>query len=1339
MSSSQPGTRRQRLGDWAALSAVVLGLAAHVGEHSAWPLGAALVVLPMAWRACARTLRWACLLALAAATLAAGIERWPVRTVVALRPDPDLALAEAEQRYLALSGALQQAAARAAREPALRPALSGDPAALAPLFAALEAQTESVANRPALAVLRSDWTPLAWSGRISDLARAPSLAPGHDGLVVREDRLSTSLLAIFWLRDAGRLWGAVVAEHPVARRQTLRTRPGPEVDELIAGLPGVEIEYLDPREPPPDDGPSLRQPAAEHRRVLRGPDGRALAVLRAEAVTLPPSSDTAVLLWPLLLLSSLPFGIALAALAGRRALLRPEALVVSGGLRLLWGLGDARWPQDAADALSPATFGSTTAAPLFATPLDLLLTILLLAHASALLLALALRASQRPPSGLRLALGGLLALAVTALTFAGLQAGMAHAGPPVETFSLSPLEPTTLFLQMAAFAWMLTGFCWLLALLVATGPVPEGPARRVGLLAVWVAAGWLASLGWPRSLGLPLLPSLGLLLLALALTAARGRWQPWLARAGALPRAGMLLACVALGGLLLQPALAHYAEKILRQRVAREYAPLLARQDDWQAYLLERTCEQIDALHVLEPEAGAARPPDAQQLAFAVWSATDLAGFGVSSAIELFDAAGEPLSRFALNLPALPQPHRAAPAGGPWSVVREQLSLGSSTREVLSAWRELRYLGQLQGTLRVHIAEDYAALPFLPQRDPYAPLYRPTPTAQAQGERELVLLVYAADRSLRFSNAEQPLGLPPDVEARLDEAQQGFWVTLPLDGRSHHVYLVRGPRDRLYALAYPRLDAARFAADTLEAASVLLVLVASPLFLVLGLRSLLGRSGFSLGSLREAVGRRFGLRLFAAFVALAVVPVAVLQTIVRSFVRERLLKQAEEQALDRANVAQKAVQDYASFQRDQPSPPQPVTDTALQWIASLIRSDLDLFEAGRLRATSKRELYASGLLPTRVDGSLYRSLVLEGRPRVISPSQVGGLVFRIVSVPVRLGTRELGILSVPLEERPQQLEHVLADLERGLRVASALLFVAAALLAQSMARRISGPLREVSRATRQLAAGDLETRVHTSSRDELLELVDSFNQMAADLAQQRQDLERSNRLAAWAEMARQVAHEVKNPLTPIQLSAEHLRRVYGDGRVDFARALETCTDTILRQVRSLRSIVTEFSAYARPPVGGGEALDVAALIETVVSPYREALPPDVRLELDCPAGLPSIQGERRLLERALVNLLENALQAIGGAGKVRLSAKATARGLELVVEDSGPGVDPSVRDRLFEPFFSTKTGGSGLGLALVKKIVEDLGGSVQLSSRPGCTQVVVHLPAAGASAGAPRA
>ncbi|HEY7598657.1 MAG TPA: ATP-binding protein, partial [Candidatus Limnocylindrales bacterium] len=467
-----------------------------------------------------------------------------------------------------------------------------------------------------------------------------------------------------------------------------------------------------------------------------------------------------------------------------------------------------------------------------------------------------------------------------------------------------------------------------------------------------------------------------------------------------------------------------------------------------------------------------------------------------------------------------------------------------------------------------------------------------------------------------------------------------------------------------------------------------------------------------------------------AFVAVAVLPVIVLQFVVREFVTDRLRRESERQALELAAIARKAVEDFALLQRRAPDGTRPVTDEALVYIASLLRNDLDVFEGGRLLASSKRELYASGLLPSRVSGDVFRSLALEGQPTALRTETIGGFSYLAASVPVRLDAAEPGLLSMPLALRQREVEAVLGDLYRAIRLASALFLAAAALLAQSMARRISGPIRELTGATRRIAGGDLAARVKPASRDELGELTDSFNQMASDLDRQRRDLEQSNRLAAWAEMARQVAHEVKNPLTPIQLSAEHLRRVFRDGGADFPATLERCVATILGQVESLRRIVTEFSAFARPPAAVSEPHDMRELIEDVLSPYRQALPPDVKLEVELPAGVPPVRGDRRLLERAVVNLLENALQAVGERGAIAVRLAAHDGRVEVRVEDDGLGLDPEIRERVFEPFFSTKTGGSGLGLALVKKIAEDHGGGVTLTSQDGeRTRALLWLPA----------
>ena len=260
--------------------------------------------------------------------------------------------------------------------------------------------------------------------------------------------------------------------------------------------------------------------------------------------------------------------------------------------------------------------------------------------------------------------------------------------------------------------------------------------------------------------------------------------------------------------------------------------------------------------------------------------------------------------------------------------------------------------------------------------------------------------------------------------------------------------------------------------------------------------------------------------------------------------------------------------------------------------------------------------------------------------------------------------------------------------------------LAAAALAYALTRRIAAPINTLTDATYRVAEGDLDVSLETASKDEIGALFASFTQMAADLKRQRSDLERTKKLEAWAEMARQVAHEVKNPLTPIQLAAEHLLRVHDDPNVDFEKVLDECTETILQQVKSLRQISMEFSTFASPEPLRPEPTDIEELVRETVGPYVQAPPDGVRVHVDIAEDLPRLRADARLLKRTLVNLVENALHAVNGEGSVNISVtRASSNGerfVEVAVADTGVGIEPELKDRIFEPYFSTRAAGTGL-------------------------------------------
>ena len=215
----------------------------------------------------------------------------------------------------------------------------------------------------------------------------------------------------------------------------------------------------------------------------------------------------------------------------------------------------------------------------------------------------------------------------------------------------------------------------------------------------------------------------------------------------------------------------------------------------------------------------------------------------------------------------------------------------------------------------------------------------------------------------------------------------------------------------------------------------------------------------------------------------------------------------------------------------------------------------------------------------------------------------------------------------------------------------------------------------------------------------------------------------AQRKAAWADVARRIAHEMKNPLTPIQLSAERLKRKYLKQIEDDPETFVTCTDTIIRQVGDIGRMVDEFSSFARMPAPVIQSEDIVNIVEQAVFLQRNAHP-RIEFALSLPAERPLVHCDARLVSQALTNLLQNAVDAIDGAGRrakgrIEVTLAADDQGCVVAVEDNGPGLPEQDRDRLTEPYVTTRSRGTGLGLAIVKKIMEDHGGRLLLADRDG--------------------
>jgi len=276
-----------------------------------------------------------------------------------------------------------------------------------------------------------------------------------------------------------------------------------------------------------------------------------------------------------------------------------------------------------------------------------------------------------------------------------------------------------------------------------------------------------------------------------------------------------------------------------------------------------------------------------------------------------------------------------------------------------------------------------------------------------------------------------------------------------------------------------------------------------------------------------------------------------------------------------------------------------------------------------------------------------------------------------------------------------------------------------------IARRTTRPILELSEHTRRIAGGDLDARIDLATQDELGALAEDFNDMTIQLKENREQLVKAEKDAAWREMARQVAHEIKNPLTPISLGAGLLKRAHDEGSDEFNDILDRTILMIQRQVENMREIARDFHAFAgehKQP----QVVDLGQLIDEVLdlnSSWIESQ--SIELRREGSNGI--VRADPGELRRALVNLVHNALEAMADGGVLTVSLGGTLEEVVLEIRDTGHGIDPEVENRLFEPYLTTRSSGTGLGLAIVRRVVEDLGGHVELINSPDGVGAIASL------------
>ena len=517
------------------------------------------------------------------------------------------------------------------------------------------------------------------------------------------------------------------------------------------------------------------------------------------------------------------------------------------------------------------------------------------------------------------------------------------------------------------------------------------------------------------------------------------------------------------------------------------------------------------------------------------------------------------------------------------------------------------------------------------------------------------------------------------------------------------------------------------------------------------------------------LGSNFKFKLVATYVGLSLIPVLILFFIAMELLRgsfDRWFNTPLAPALERGNAvaqafydrlettalrdASRALEQVRGIDRERAEERPRLTRRLQELLAELDLDLLAVYEGDELIGAVVDSQSGIPDLPEPGRDFLAEA-AREGRAvRMDAPAGVPGrLVLAAVSgsgATVVAGTLLDPVVAAQTDQlvRDFQSYRQLEVQKDDLRASHILLFVMVTLLVLLgsswaglyLARQVTVPIQALAEGTRAISGGDLSHRVMVEADDELGVLVDSFNRMTAELASNKEALERSNRelveaqrLAAWNEAARRIAHEIKNPLTPIRLSAERLLRKHQQHDPELGKAVEEGVEIIVREVVTLQGMVDEFSRYARMPRPQPAPVDLSRLVGDTLNLYRD-LKPGVAVEGDVEEAASTAMLDAEQMRRALINLLDNAVEATEAPGKVTVSATRDNSHLRIRVADTGRGIPAESREKLFLPYYSTKGRGTGLGLAIVHRIVTDHQGTIRVEDNvPRGTVFTVELPA----------
>ena len=782
-----------------------------------------------------------------------------------------------------------------------------------------------------------------------------------------------------------------------------------------------------------------------------------------------------------------------------------------------------------------------------------------------------------------------------------------------------------------------------------------------------------------------------------------------------------LAAWMAVGSFVIGAPLLHQE---LRQKERKEVEAVenefLRPSDSWLTYVVQDGLRTSMDNFINNDNLSSFSTAKENNLAFVLWTRSLMGKEGYSSALILYNEQGNEMDRFVVGMAKPEQQYILTKvfAGEEEAVHVVNRSETKLLGKLYGAWATIRdSSGQLRGSIAILVSEHQKAI-F--HEEDTEPLRQFGDRLENDAVREIAVHEFIKD-SLVFSTGRKLYPerfLTDAVDSELQKATVPFlWKDIVINGYATQTVFSRDTlsRERIAAISMEELD---FRWDMFG--------YLKEFFLCLCVLTLLGICFCIRKSIRHnmpALGFRGKLILGFAFITL--VPLIILSYYNRQLVSERVQKQGELGLYNELVQLRDRISAYVSDEEDFVKG---VDDDFCEALAAEYGIDFSVYRGSSLQASSRSELYRASLLDGRLNGEVFASTILERKTYVLAKEKIGSVEYIVGYTPISINGNIAGVLAIPTLNRQREIEAELAQQNVYVFGMYAVIFGIALAGGGMLALRFARPLHNLTHAVENVADGNLDINVSVKSHDEIGTLARSFNDMISKLRTSRDELAKRERESAWKEMAKQIAHEIRNPLTPMKLSIQHVRQAFKDRAPEREEILQRVTQTVIDQIEALSRIATEFSNFARMPERKYERVGIDALLKETINVFKDIQGITFIDQLASPEV--KVIADSDQLRGVFINIIRNAIQAIEKEGIITITTSHEGRICMIMFSDTGPGIPDEIRTKIFEPNFSTKSEGMGIGLAIARRVIEDHGGKITCQSERGKgTTFEIRLPA----------